>query len=82
MFIINEADKQYFSKLLKFSSYRQVSKYTCFMSWFFICNENVCSNQTTTATMATAIKNANEPIKLIEIQEIIDMLIKNYQEPI
>ena len=35
---------------------------------FFICDENVCSNQTTTANMATAIKNANEPIKLIETQ--------------
>ena len=34
----------------------------------FIRNENVCSNQTTTATMATVIKNADEPIKLIETQ--------------
>ena len=36
--------------------------------YFFARNDFFFSNQTTTATMVTAIKNANEPIKLLETQ--------------
>ena len=51
VFIINEADEQLSLKLLKFTSYWQVLKYMCFMSWFFTHGE----------VIAILLKNYQEP---------------------